>query len=167
MFLGMCERDACALAGVLFFVVALWLVIPFNRPTISRSETLKMLLHVFTPCCSCWPSYYVSLATARQSKRIQIALHVIIQDIISGQIELRTPENTLEQMMSGHGQLEIETWRFSFSYRTLRLKILYWSCVWTMFPGKYFVSSRWVLFDIYIEWQLFDICQFLAPSIIA
>ena len=129
--------------GGFLCLVALWLV-PLHRPTIDPSDSLKALLQVITPCSSSWPSHYVSLAKPRQSKTFQVPLNVIIQDVISGQIELRTPQNTLQQMISGKGQLEIEPWRFFLSYGSLRPKILYWTYVWSIFPGKYLVSSRCV-----------------------
>ncbi|KAF8584101.1 hypothetical protein K439DRAFT_1633845, partial [Ramaria rubella] len=106
----------------------------------------KALLRVLIPRCSIWPQYYTSLTNSPQSRTLTLSLSILIQDLISGKIELRHPEDTLERLISSNGTLQIDdhdpAWQLRFSHARLWVATLWRWSVWSVFPQKYTVSTR-------------------------
>ena len=104
------------------------------------------LLQVITPRSSSWPRKYTSLAKWNNS--LQLPLKFVIQDILAGEIELRSPNETLQRILSANGQLQIDTWHLFLSYGMLWPVIIYRSFLWTVFPGTYLASARCIFSNI-------------------
>jgi hypothetical protein len=73
-----------------------------QKHSFKVDEAQKALLALLTPSCSIWPpSYLLRVGHARNSrfKMIELPLFELVNDICSGQIELRDPQNDLTDLL--------------------------------------------------------------------
>jgi hypothetical protein len=88
----------------------------------------QALLTVLTPTCSIWPPFYLALVhRARYSKpkSIILPLFKLMDDIYSGQIELRDPQNDLPGLLRDHLCVDACFFRLEIE-ATSRVAVLRW-----------------------------------------
>ncbi|KAA1469431.1 hypothetical protein DENSPDRAFT_835053, partial [Dentipellis sp. KUC8613] len=92
-------------AVVVVLVVAFMLAgRPKRSPNADNGslQYLRALQTVFVPTCSHWPPFYSSLArTSKPTRATRIPLSRLLQDLIEGTLELRTPTPSLHELLSG------------------------------------------------------------------
>lgn len=83
---------------------------------------LRALMSIVTPTSSRWPTYYLSVARqglSEREPRMRLSLDRLIGDTLHGNIELRSPESDLPDLLAG--TLQTGGWKISltigFSWR--------------------------------------------------
>lgn len=82
----------------------------------QRSEPLRALMSILTPTYSQWSPYYLSAARRglkRGEARLELSLSQLLADVLSGAVELRSPDSDLADLFSG--SLQSQGWRLSLT----------------------------------------------------
>lgn len=80
------------------------------------SEPLHALMSIITPAYSQWPPYYLSAVNRgllRREARLELPLSQLLTDVLSGAIELRSPDTDLPDLIAG--TLQSQGWRVSLT----------------------------------------------------
>ncbi|KAI0929217.1 hypothetical protein AcW1_006217 [Taiwanofungus camphoratus] len=87
-----------------------------DRNSHEMIKALKVLLMFVTPTRSIWPSTYLDLARRAVTSRcttIKIPLHLLVNDIISGKVELRNSRLDLSDLIKG--SFRMDDWSLQLS----------------------------------------------------
>lgn len=129
----------------LLFAISLAIVLLYvarhRSLAVDPKESLQILLYVITPASSLWPRKYSALARRAQSKILHIPLKMLIEGVISGDIELRSPENDIKRLLQGNGALQVKGWVLLFSFGHLWLSAIWWWMKSGLYAGSYKVCE--------------------------
>lgn len=127
----------------LFCVVAtLYAVFPlFRARTSQKSQSRKLLqavLYVMTPTRSVWPQHYITAAkraASSQDTTLRLSLRNMVDDVLSGRMELRAPQEDLADLL--RNALKVDDWTLGLHIdRSWRFDLMGWVLAAQFAPSK-------------------------------
>lgn len=98
-----------------------------SRIAQSRNA-LQAMLYVLTPTRSVWPQHYITAAKSTaysQRKTLQLSLRNTVDDVLSGRMELRAPQQDIPYLL--RNALEVDGWTLGLHIdRSWRLDLIRW-----------------------------------------
>ncbi|KAH9930756.1 uncharacterized protein B0H18DRAFT_1209327 [Fomitopsis serialis] len=129
---------AAALFGIILYTTSLRRSRARARRAPETRKALQTLLYILTPTCSLWPASYVKLAQQAvtvHDTTLRFPLRALVDDVLSGRIELRDPRLDLPDLL--RNEFRVDGWTFGLSVeRAWWVDVLGWTLSAQLAPPK-------------------------------